>query len=59
MTYDELCELLDGLDVEGDTQIIMHEPGEGFWTIEGVERPKYGNSVRLEVQQDTFFETEG
>lgn len=57
MTRDELDELLDAHDVQGNEQIVVHEPGEGFWTIEEVVRPKYGE-VRLVIQQDTFFETE-
>jgi hypothetical protein len=59
VTFDELCERLDELGVPGNAQLVIHEPGEGFWTLESVERPNNGEGVRLVVQQDTFFETEG
>jgi len=58
MTLDELNERADELGLPGDTQLIVHEPGEGFFTIEGLDMPTHGTTARLQVQADTFFENE-
>jgi len=49
MTLDELCERADELGVRGDLQLVVHEPGVGFATIEEVDVTRTGE-VRLVIQ---------
>lgn len=58
MEFDEICERVDDLGVGGNGPVVVHEEGVGFWTIENITVGKDG-VIRLEVQADTYFETEG
>ena len=57
MTLDELNERADELGISGDAQLVLHEPGVGFWTLESVDMTRSGET-RLEIQADTYYETE-
>jgi len=57
VNLDELNARADELGLRGDEELVIHEPGVGFWTLENVDVTRAGD-VRLEIQADTYYETE-
>lgn len=56
MSIDELCERADELGIRTDTPLVIHQPGEGFYTIEEMTLTNYGE-LRIVIQA-TFQDEE-
>jgi hypothetical protein len=55
MTLDDLCERADELGIRTDMPLVVHEPGEGFYTIEELTITSYGE-LRLVIQSGPDYE---
>ena len=49
MTLDDLLDRADELGIRTDMPLVVHEPGEGFYTIEELTITSYGE-LRLVIQ---------
>lgn len=48
-SLDDLCERADELGIRTDTPLVVHEPGEGLYTIEELTLTDYGE-LRIVIQ---------